>query len=54
MKAHERKVRKARGKFNAQLAERLKALSPTYKLDHLVKERCARCWHLTRLSTTCV
>lgn len=39
MKAHDRKVRKARGKFNRDLAERLKALTPKYKLDHLVKER---------------
>ncbi len=36
MKSHDRKVRKARGKFNPELAARLKQLTPTYRLDHLV------------------
>ena len=39
VKIHERKIRKAKGKFNNDLADRLRALKPTYKLDHLVKER---------------
>ncbi|KAG2488833.1 hypothetical protein HYH03_012632 [Edaphochlamys debaryana] len=39
IKAHDRKVRKARAKHNADLAKRLAALTPTYRLDHLVKER---------------
>ncbi len=37
MKAHERKVRKAKAKFNPELAARLKQLTPTYRLDHLVR-----------------
>ena len=36
---HERKIRKARAKRNEDLARRLRARKPTYKLDHLVKER---------------
>ncbi|GLI67532.1 hypothetical protein VaNZ11_011746, partial [Volvox africanus] len=39
IKAHEKKVRRARAKQNAELAKRLKQLKPTYRLDHLVKER---------------
>ncbi|GLC41828.1 hypothetical protein PLESTM_001249900 [Pleodorina starrii] len=39
IKAHDRKVRKARAKQNADLAKRLMHLKPTYRLDHLVKER---------------
>ncbi|KAG2433092.1 hypothetical protein HYH02_012795 [Chlamydomonas schloesseri] len=39
IKAHDRKVRKARAKQNKELAKRLAALTPTYRLDHLVKER---------------
>ncbi len=39
MKAYERKVRKARAKSNERLARRLLAAKPTYRLDHLVKER---------------
>ncbi|EFJ52618.1 hypothetical protein VOLCADRAFT_54970, partial [Volvox carteri f. nagariensis] len=39
IKAHEKKVRKARAKQNADLAKRLMHLKPTYRLDHLVKER---------------
>ncbi len=39
IKAHDRKVRKARAKQNKDLAKRLAALTPTYRLDHLVKER---------------
>ncbi len=36
MKSHDKKVRKAYAKFNPDLAQRLKQLTPTYKLDHLV------------------
>ena len=36
---YERKIRKARAKRNEDLARRLRARRPTYKLDHLVKER---------------
>lgn len=36
---YERKIRKARAKRNEDLARRLIARRPTYKLDHLVKER---------------
>lgn len=36
---HERKIRKARAKRNEDLARRLRARRPTYKLDHLVRER---------------
>nr|A8JBB2.1 RecName: Full=Pescadillo homolog [Chlamydomonas reinhardtii] len=39
IKAHDKKVRKARAKQNKELAKRLAALTPTYRLDHLVKER---------------
>ncbi|KXZ46900.1 hypothetical protein GPECTOR_39g394 [Gonium pectorale] len=39
IKAHDRKIRKARAKQNADLAKRLSQLKPTYRLDHLVKER---------------
>ncbi|KAK9916335.1 hypothetical protein WJX75_001357 [Coccomyxa subellipsoidea] len=35
----ERKIRKARAKKNRDLAERLAALRPKHRLDHLVKER---------------
>jgi pescadillo protein len=41
MKAHYKKIRKAKAKFNRELADRLQKLAPTYKLDHLVRERCA-------------
>ncbi len=34
---HERKVRKAHAKFNPELAARLRQLTPTYRLDHLVR-----------------
>ena len=39
IKSHAKKVRKARAKHNAELARKLAALTPTYRLDHLVKER---------------
>lgn len=35
----ERKIKKARAKKNRDLAERLAALRPKHRLDHLVKER---------------
>lgn len=38
---HERKIRKARAKKNKDLAERLQAARPSFRLDHIVKERCA-------------
>ena len=38
---HERKIRKARAKKNKDLAERLATLRPTFRLDHIVKERCS-------------
>ena len=37
--AHEKKVRRARAKRNRDAAKRLEAGRPTYRLDHLVKER---------------
>lgn len=39
IKVHDRKVQKARAKQNAELAKRLLELKPSYRLDHLVKER---------------
>jgi len=39
VKAHGKKVRKARAKKNEALAKRLMRLKPGYRLDHLVKER---------------
>lgn len=39
MQVHNKKVRKAYAKFNPELAQRLRGLTPTYKLDHLVRER---------------
>jgi hypothetical protein len=39
IKAHDRKIRKAQAKLNPELAKRLAALTPSYRLDHLVKER---------------
>lgn len=39
IKAHDRKIRKAKAKLNTELAKRLVALKPGYKVDHLVKER---------------
>jgi pescadillo protein len=39
IKAHEKKVKKARAKLDEALAERLKSNAPKYTLDHLVKER---------------
>jgi pescadillo protein len=39
VKAHERKIKKARAKHNAELARRLQLLTPKYRLDHLIKER---------------
>ena len=41
--AHERKVKRARAKKNRDLAARLAARKPSYRLDHLVRERCAPC-----------
>ena len=38
--AFERKIKRARAKKNRDLAERLQAMRPSYRLDHLVKERC--------------
>ena len=38
--AFERKIKRARAKKNKDLAERLQAMRPSYRLDHLVKERC--------------
>ena len=37
--AYEKKVRKAKAKSNADLAQRLATRRPTYTLDRLVKER---------------
>lgn len=37
--AFERKIKKAHAKKNKDLAERLQAMRPAYRLDHLVKER---------------
>eukprot|EP00892_Ulva_mutabilis_P012800 jgi/Ulvmu1/9893/UM057_0050.1 len=37
--AHERKVRRARVRANRDLAKALAARAPSYKLDHLVRER---------------
>ena len=37
---HERKIRKARAKKNKDLAERLQSARPSFRLDHIVKERC--------------
>ena len=37
--AHERKVKKARARRNAELAKQLLKRTPTYRLDHLVRER---------------
>ena len=37
--AHEKKVRKARARRNHELAKQLARRAPTYKLDHLVRER---------------
>jgi pescadillo protein len=37
--AHEKKVRRARAKRNRELAARLAAARPSYRLDHLVRER---------------
>ncbi len=37
--AVERKIKKAHAKKNKDLAERLQAMRPAYRLDHLVKER---------------
>ena len=37
--AHERKVKKARARRNADLANQLLKRTPTYRLDHLVRER---------------
>ena len=37
--AFERKIKRARAKKNRDLAERLQAMRPSYRLDHLVKER---------------
>ena len=39
-------VRRARAKQNRDLAARLAARKPTYRLDHLVRERCAEGWGL--------
>ncbi|MEW5320307.1 MAG: hypothetical protein WDW38_011389 [Sanguina aurantia] len=39
LKAYDRKVRKAKAKSNFSLAQRLQTLKPTYRLDHLIKER---------------
>ena len=38
--AFERKIKRANAKKNRDLAERLQAMRPSYRLDHLVKERC--------------
>ena len=37
--AYEKKIRKAKAKSNADLAQRLATRRPTYTLDRLVKER---------------
>ncbi|CAK0758348.1 hypothetical protein CVIRNUC_002613 [Coccomyxa viridis] len=37
--AFERKIKRANAKKNRDLAERLQAMRPSYRLDHLVKER---------------
>jgi len=39
LKAHDKKVRKARAKQNLKLARRLLAAAPSLRLDHLVRER---------------
>lgn len=39
IKAHDRKVRKARAKANEKLARRLLRAQPGVRLDHLVRER---------------
>ena len=48
--AFERKIKRANAKKNRDLAERLQAMRPTYRLDHLVKERC----DLHKISCICV
>ena len=40
--AYERKIRRARNKQNSALAEQLASRRPSHRLDHLVRERCAR------------
>lgn len=39
IRAHERKIKKALGRKNDELAERLMNRKPGYRLDHLVRER---------------
>ena len=39
LKVYERKVKKAKGRLDEALADRLKHQRPSYTLDHLVKER---------------
>ena len=39
LKVYERKVKKAKGRLDEALADRLKQQRPSYTLDHLVKER---------------
>lgn len=39
LKAYDKKIKKARAKQNLYLAQRLLGNKPTYRLDHLVKER---------------
>ena len=38
-RAHEKKVKKAEAKKNADLAKRLRILAPSYKLDRVIRER---------------
>ncbi len=40
-RTYERKIKKAHAKKNRDLAQRLAALRPTHRLDHLVKDRCS-------------
>lgn len=39
LKAHDKKVRRAKARANLKLARRLLAAAPTLRLDHLVRER---------------
>eukprot|EP00884_Botryococcus_braunii_P011256 jgi/Botrbrau1/20130/Bobra.0173s0032.1 len=39
IQVYEKKIRKAKAKANPELAERLQKRRPTFRLDHLVKER---------------
>lgn len=43
--AFEKKVRRAKAKQNKELAARLAARKPSYRLDHLVRERYAAATH---------